>query len=142
MCIYIKVLKPNEIFPRKKQTNFFDLRQYIAFLKFPSLCNSISILKLIYSLPGCLSGLHHLEQEILSKNFHKTFLAKFESSFQPHFWLKPNRISLKIFLSVSYLVSNGHLVLFLHKLVLHSILRPISAATIRIYSTGRDRSKL
>ena len=56
--------------------------------------------------------------------------------------LNQTEFSLKIFLSVSYLVSNGPLVLFLHKLVLHSILRPISADTIRIYSTGRDRSKL
>ena len=72
-----KVLKPNEIFPKKK-TFFLTCDNTSLFGKFPSLCNSIYIFKHVYSLPGCL--LHHLVQEIFSENFHKTFLAKCQKS--------------------------------------------------------------
>ena len=61
MRIYSKVLKPNEIFPRKKN-KIFSLRQIYRFLEsFPPFCNSIFVLKQIYSLPSCL--LRHLVQQ-------------------------------------------------------------------------------
>ena len=129
-----KSLKPNEIFSKKKkQTIFWTCDNLSLFGKFPTLCNYIFIFKLIYSLPSCLltpSRARNCEQKF-PQNFSCQILKSFLASFLAQ--TKQN------FLSVSYLVSNGHSVLFLHKLVLHSILRPISANTIRIYSTGKKQ---